>query len=1826
MAKNVRISNEINKGINDILVRDHDLGTLHGRVCIMCDRLLKKREAKLMGFDAFAKYAKYMKGEKLDVCSDLRRQYRFSCFDNRKTELLSGCLLSPRSKLVVEDRKTPKVVLCGECRPVVSRYMKQGKLPRFAVCNGMTIGETPDCLECLNDVELALVSQARFRGHLFSYWGGCHKAIKGWHSFYDVDAGHTTAVVGAVSQLTKCNNIAVVLCGPFTDKQREQVKKNTEVDVNKVKTAFEWLKQNNKLYKDVEMPEIGQPKVIDTSSSVSSSNTDIESKEEITVVFPDGSVSTGGCNDRKDFEKALAEIRSKSKDSNPILFSKPTQQALRDFEEHNLLKAFPKQFPYGHGSHSDLNIQVSQNGYLNHLLHLSIPSFHEACFVLTAHNMFERSRILTGSLWRVTGNKEPCNVTEDELNQAVDRRLKGLPKQKGPGEDFLKSIRTVRSNLGHTNEAAAAAQAKFLSLTHHFGCPKLLFTVSFDDSLDLRILTLSGKEDAENWIESLLGVNDENLESEIKGLSKIRLKYPGLCAYNFELLLDIILDKVIGNNDKKEGLFGTLEAFGLAVEEQSRKTLHTHIVVYIKGWNDILKSLQSEELRVRSKAEKTIAVEVDQILSTEMTPEEEVEDVCSVCNKDFLKFADYDTLRALRHRHGCQDENLVFARCDTCNINFTGDELAKVRVVEKEHWNKEQEIIKALISRDILEATTFSVSPGLPVGKVNYKYNHHLFGHTRTCFKKGEECRAALPDIPEEETYLLRSEKKYQLHDWKGTPRSVDNVTVRPKRTKSDAYMNTHCKVISDSIAPANSNVSMTTGCRSCIYCTCYTAKGTQKEDSNEWKKMACYCGKRFKETRKESTLFEGLSRLMGAVIVGTSEHVVAAPMAAYLVRNNGSRFKFSHEFQYVPIREMIAYLMGDYDYNNLNMSVLNHDDGCFLSNQVLCYLCRPIELEDLSMIEFFEEWETVRSYKWNDKEDDDCYEIQDQLHPGHNKQKTRRRKKKVLAQFSHWSFPDAATFGQGLWEANDDNYSGALENYCRAALVLFHPFRSKKDLTWEDSFFKKFRRVYRRNKMEQRMVKILANVQLFYNSTRMPGKQDILCQVANKYEYEHNDRKCVNEDDDDETEDTYFEGVFDVEAEAGHESGNRKKEFSLNRLRQTGYASCGFNNLPDESYIRPIKKSKKDIEENATPTPETPFLLFEAPDTESGTKRPLDQSDPPPRDTTTKKLMELVYSQGVRKLQQTSQQETVKADGSVLSIIKWSNKEKLNFDREQKQAFRIITSAFVLTYYDNASVDLRAGSRGRGRIRTDFLDEKTKLKKLSRRTANEPLRMFLDGPGGSGKSRVIEEVLAYSKEYTQKLGVVFDSRTIVVTALSGVAAVSIGGETLHSAVGLNRSISPDDTSFSNTRLLIIDEVSFMSSNEAENLDKKLRQLMRSRSIFGGINMLFCGDFRQLEPCTGNPLYSQRATDSKWTNSINCYIELKGMFRFESDEEWGEMLSRIRRDRCTREDMEKINKRCIKHHKHRIPKNSSYCVYRNHDRSAIDAGIFSNKLHATKSKDNVASEEIIIIKGSNFKKRSKNKQPVNLPKEDKEYIFQNCTDSRLKTGGAKSTSGHFVDPLLKLYKGIRLMLLTNTDVPNGHANGTRVILQSVVLLENKSFESIQLEGVSCRSTEASNVKHLLCYMEDKPEKKFKIEPKEITCHVNAPVPAILGQSTNATIQFKISLTQIPVIANNATTGHKLQGQTKENLVISCWSKRKNWNYVALSRVKNRDGLFLVNPLPHDTDFSIEPELEIMLQYLQTKQPEPVQFNLSKEEERRVEHAEMYQHQQPGNQR
>ena len=84
---------------------------------------------------------------------------------------------------------------------------------------------------------------------------------------------------------------------------------------------------------------------------------------------------------------------------------------------------------------------------------------------------------------------------------------------------------------------------------------------------------------------------------------------------------------------------------------------------------------------------------------------------------------------------------------------------------------------------------------------------------------------------------------------------------------------------------------------------------------------------------------------------------------------------------------------------------------------------------------------------------------------------------------------------------------------------------------------------------------------------------------------------------------------------------------------------------------------------------------------------------------------------------------------------------------------------------------------------------------------------------------------------------------------------------------------------------------------------------------------------------------------------------------------------------------------------------------------------------------------------------------------------------------------------------------------------------------------------------------------------------------------------------KMEAVQLPIIINNATTGHKLQGSGVDCLFVHSWNYVTNWPYVVLSRVKTKNGLYLRKKLSRVLDkYKVPKELTKMLSRLRQKAP------------------------------
>ncbi len=140
----------------------------------------------------------------------------------------------------------------------------------------------------------------------------------------------------------------------------------------------------------------------------------------------------------------------------------------------------------------------------------------------------------------------------------------------------------------------------------------------------------------------------------------------------------------------------------------------------------------------------------------------------------------------------------------------------------------------------------------------------------------------------------------------------------------------------------------------------------------------------------------------------------------------------------------------------------------------------------------------------------------------------------------------------------------------------------------------------------------------------------------------------------------------------------------------------------------------------------------------------------------------------------------------------------------------------------------------------------------LKARGGQEQSLMFLTGPAGSGKSTAMRVAEQFCYEFCIAVGVMWCDRTFLFTAYTGSAASLIGGvSTISKAayINQNKQLSADDLNeWKDVRILVIDEVSFMSDSILKTLNYKLMNIGNWSTSFGGFPILFAGDFSQLEP------------------------------------------------------------------------------------------------------------------------------------------------------------------------------------------------------------------------------------------------------------------------------------------------------------------------------------------------------------------------------------------
>uniref|UniRef100_A0A6C0HGE0 AAA+ ATPase domain-containing protein n=1 Tax=viral metagenome TaxID=1070528 RepID=A0A6C0HGE0_9ZZZZ len=420
---------------------------------------------------------------------------------------------------------------------------------------------------------------------------------------------------------------------------------------------------------------------------------------------------------------------------------------------------------------------------------------------------------------------------------------------------------------------------------------------------------------------------------------------------------------------------------------------------------------------------------------------------------------------------------------------------------------------------------------------------------------------------------------------------------------------------------------------------------------------------------------------------------------------------------------------------------------------------------------------------------------------------------------------------------------------------------------------------------------------------------------------------------------------------------------------------------------------------------------------------------------------------------------------------------------------------------------------------------------------------IFLTGPGGSGKTELIKQMVRLGKEA---------GKEVQVCALTGCAALLLNcaAKTVHSWAGIGLAngsnhdiikklidgkVKAKIQKWKKTDVLIIDEVSMMSKKIFNLLDEIGRRIRKKYDVpFGGLQVIFSGDFYQLPPVSkannNNNNFEDIDENEKdagafcfesdnWATTFHTTIQLKTIFR-QTDLEYCKILNQIRVGKLYKSSLDILSKHIGKQY----PTN----------------GFKPTKLFPRK-------KEVEIINRLEYAALAEEEHVFKINKVKEDQLSLSSSDKResmFLSEAQKEMELNFllnnviVDKELRLKKGTQVMCVANIDM------ACETVLKPIVNGSQGIIVDFVGEGIT----------------KGFPLVQFNNGTKRIIS------PHIWQSETIKSI----AITQIPLIYAWGITIHKAQGASLDSAEIDAGSNifECGQTYVALSRIKSLEGLYL----------------------------------------------------------
>ncbi|CAF0953354.1 unnamed protein product [Rotaria sordida] len=522
---------------------------------------------------------------------------------------------------------------------------------------------------------------------------------------------------------------------------------------------------------------------------------------------------------------------------------------------------------------------------------------------------------------------------------------------------------------------------------------------------------------------------------------------------------------------------------------------------------------------------------------------------------------------------------------------------------------------------------------------------------------------------------------------------------------------------------------------------------------------------------------------------------------------------------------------------------------------------------------------------------------------------------------------------------------------------------------------------------------------------------------------------------------------------------------------------------------------------------------------------------------------------------------------GSILPVLKVINNfptqtsiiNEFTLNKEQRAAFMIITSHL------DGDKRCRIGDN------------------------NGQLIMCIPGCGGTGKSQLIRALTKYFL-VTKRM------QMMRKLAPTGIAAAEIDGMTIHSFLGEQRNsrkprtIKPGDSKLEKewrpVEYLLIDEMSMVGLTLLAKLNRIISTAKHvdPQVPFGGVNVIFFGDYLQYRPVFDAPLHTDFTLSSKSKScklptekeiqqrvarslilQINCVVKLTQQMRTE-DSRYLQLLERLRHGQCNYDDYELLLTRVVGQ-----PSVDSLCdspwnkapilVFRNEVRTQL------NNKAAIHNAAQLGRVPMVCVAQDTC-----NGKPI----EDSVLIKKLLELSDSKT--------EHLPGLLPFVPGMPVILTQNIAIELGLINGINGIFRQLVY-QSDSVSADVLSEIFPKNTQYIHrpLYALIEIAKSKVDSNLEVlQPKLIPIPVMEQtfrvdifdiIPKDKKPKSNRKAILSIKRRALPLVPAYCITTHKSQGQTLNKVVIDLKLPNETEDiaavYVPLSRVKRLADLIIL---------------------------------------------------------